>query len=343
MKQSLRYNPVTQHLVYTPLFWLGYMAFRATGKTPRLSYLSFRRLYGLTHGRFNQRISERIQRPQPTIDVTEGLLGTGEELAIELDSALDSLRREGFYVFRNKLPDSQIEQLVEFSETTPARLVPPPPGDPAPRTFDPENPLAPRYQFSEPQMLADPSVQRLLADRTLIELARRYLGTVPINDLFTMWWSAPHGDGPSSAAAQLFHFDMDRFRFLKFFFYLTDVDHDTGPHVYVRGTHRQRPADFFEDRRFSDAEVEDQFGSDRIEEIVGERGTILAVDTSGLHKGLALRRGRRLLLQIEFTNSLFGQDYGRLALPSNTRPDLRDLVARQPEVFERFSVGPSDG
>ena len=338
MKQSLRYNPITQHLVYYPLFWLGYAAFRATGRTPKLSYLSFRRLYGMTQGRLNQRVSESIRRPAPTLDAREGLLGSGEALESELGAALESLRRDGFYVFRNKLSESMIEELKGFSETTPARLVPPPPGDSPHQTFDPENPRAPRYQFSEQQMLADVAVQRLLADPTLIELAGRYLGTVPINDLFTMWWSAPHGDGPSSAAAQLFHFDMDRFRFLKFFFYLTDVDHDTGPHVYVRGTHRERPAGFFEDRRFSDAEVEDQFGAGEIEEIVGERGTILAVDTSGLHKGLALRTGRRLLCQIEFTNSLFGQDYGRLELPENVLPELEELVAGQPEVFQRFST-----
>ena len=65
--------------------------------------------------------------------------------------------------------------------------------------------------------------------------------------------------GASSEAAQLFHFDMDRIRFLKVFIYLTDVGTENGPHVYVRGSHRSKPPAFFRDRRFSDAEVKRAF------------------------------------------------------------------------------------
>ena len=41
-----------------------------------------------------------------------------------------------------------------------------------------------------------------------------------------------------SEAAQMFHFDLDRIKWLKFFIYLTDVKINSGPHVYVSGTHK---------------------------------------------------------------------------------------------------------
>ncbi len=57
------------------------------------------------------------------------------------------------------------------------------------------------------------------------------------------WWSFPTktaSEADLSRASFKFHFDLDDWRMLKFFFYLSDVDADAGPHVYVRGSHNRR-------------------------------------------------------------------------------------------------------
>jgi hypothetical protein len=156
--------------------------------------------------------------------------------------------------------------------------------------------------------------------------------------LVTMWWSlaVPSNQQEQSAAAQLFHFDLDRLSFLKFFVYLTDVTPLNGPHCYVAGSHRGfKNAKLQRDGRFSDAEIKAHYPSEEVQ-IVGQKGTIFVADTKGFHKGLPLESGERLIFQIEFSNSLFGAPYTkwkRTAAPG---------VAEEsnPTNFAKFS-GPS--
>ena len=157
---------------------------------------------------------------------------------------------------------------------------------------------------------------------------------MPINDLMAFWWSAPQKVA-SSEAAQLFHYDLDRQKFLKIFFYLTDVGPDNGPHCYVRGSHAHKPRQFYADRRFSDDEVARAFPAQDIREVHGPAGTIVAGDTLCLHKGKPLVSGSRLIFQLEFTLSLFGQTYETLPVGSDM-PLLRERMARYPGVYARF-------
>jgi hypothetical protein len=106
--------------------------------------------------------------------------------------------------------------------------------------------------------------------------------------------------------AQLYHQDRDRLSFLKFFVYLTDVEVENGPHMYIRGTHRKTPWSLRSDGRKTDAIVEQAGLGGRVAEMIGPSGTLMAVDTAGLHKGKPPISGDRLVLQVEFATSLFG-------------------------------------
>lgn len=71
--------------------------------------------------------------------------------------------------------------------------------------------------------------------------------------------------------------------------------------------------------------------------IIGVKGTIAAVDTSGLHKGKLPVSKDRLIVQIEFTNSFFGQKVNDLYVPNlPVEPDsqYQDAYA---EVFKTGS------
>ena len=63
------------------------------------------------------------------------------------------------------------------------------------------------------------------------------LGAKPTIALMSAWWSLPRADG-APEHAEMFHRDIDDYRFIKLFCYLTDVDEASGPHVFVRGSHR---------------------------------------------------------------------------------------------------------
>jgi hypothetical protein len=104
---------------------------------------------------------------------------------------------------------------------------------------------------------------------------------------------------------------MDRLNFLKFFVYLSDVTTENGPHVFVAGSHRHKPRSLRDPVRFGDAGVESGYGAGAVKSICGARGTIFAADTSGIHKGMPVVSGHRLVFQVEFATGRFGHRYPR--------------------------------
>jgi len=183
-------------------------------------------------------------------------------------------------------------------------------------------------------MVKSDAVCKILLDENLLHIAQEYLQVKPIIDLVTMWWSAPFDNKGTNAAAQEFHFDMDRIKFLKFFIYLTDVNPNTGPHCYVPKSHKKLPKALRKDGRFSDALVKENVGEPI--EISGKKGTLLAVDTRGLHKGKPLTEGHRLLFQLEFTNSLFGQSYPLYNIPSTVKANFQEMSKKYKRTFKNF-------
>ncbi len=162
-----------------------------------------------------------------------------------------------------------------------------------------------------------PAIQRLVDDPLLAELARSYVGPRAKYISTHMWWSYANdvSDADRNAYAQQFHFDLDDYRFMKFFFYLSDVDLDAGPHTYMRGTHTaKKMKDLFPMRRFTDREVHDQWGKDREVKVTGPPGTGFIVDTFGIHKGTPPRTADRLVVELEWGQHYYG--FGNDVVPA---------------------------
>lgn len=315
MKAAINLVRNTIHLVTSPLaFLLGVTQYLLTGKTPNFGRKAMRRLFVFTNGRLNDwsgKLSNRLHPPYENIKAN-GVLG--KLSATEIDTIVQHIERDGFYKFSARLPTEVIHNIRNFALNTPARYLK---TDKATGInysselvkFDPDNIISPRYQFKKKQLVQQPNIQQLMFDSSILAVAQRYLAAQPVLDKVIMWWSAPFGGKGKSGAAQMYHFDMDRLKFLKFFFYLTDVDLETGPHCYVRGSHKRLPRKLQSDGRKTDAEVAQCFDSSDFLEICGKAGTILAVDTRGLHKGKPLTKDNRLIFQLEFANSMFGAPY----------------------------------
>ena len=122
--------------------------------------------------------------------------------------------------------------------------------------------------------------------------------------------------------------------FLKFFCYLTDVGPENGPHTVVKGTHRKLPRTLRSDGRQTDDAVREAGLWDKVVSLSGPAGTMMAVDTVGLHKGLPPQAGDRCVLQVEFATSLFGApvDY-----PIFTPSELAaSRYQAMPEILQRW-------
>ncbi len=134
----------------------------------------------------------------------------------------------------------------------------------------------------------------------VLALVSAWLGGKP-TALVSAWWSVA-AEGPAEEAER-FHRDKDDWRFIKLFVYLTEVTEETGPHVFVPTSHRHAGVEFRRQRRYTDAEVAAVYPPEENQVFVGPPGTAILENTYGLHRGLPLKTGRRLIFQV--TYSLF--------------------------------------
>ncbi|OIR19136.1 hypothetical protein GALL_00150 [mine drainage metagenome] len=154
-----------------------------------------------------------------------------------------------------------------------------------------------------------------------------------------MRWSPHVKDTPDSEAAQLYHFDMERIKWLRFFIYLTDVDTNSGPHCFIKGTHRAGAIPkYMLDQgyaRQSDEVIYKEFGKAAEVEFTGVRGTIIAEDSKGYHKGKMPNKGDRLLLAFELSASTFGANKRHLI--RNVRvPQFLEFSKKYPRLYQNF-------
>jgi hypothetical protein len=180
-----------------------------------------------------------------------------------------------------------------------------------------------RIDYEPNDLLTIPAISDLLIDERVLAAAAAYLRAQPILAGLAAWQSLAHPeatDADLSTAAQLFHFDCDWPRFIKFFIYLTDVTDDDGPFAIVEGTHRAKP--IWRDGRIDERELLDDHGlRHRERRISGTAGTLIAADTSAFHRGSPVVAGPRLVLELEFAVSRLGASQQYTLLPASARPE----------------------
>jgi hypothetical protein len=325
----------------------AYRSFLRTGTTNSRAYQAMRELSWRTNGRYNDFMAalSSLSHPPLKLHAASGVLGDLDSRSIELIA--DHIRRDGYCVFDRKLPEKTQQTLMELATHVPCKPLVIPEDDSFTKfeyrwlpdcLYDRNNLVSALYSFDLQTIAEQSLVQELLTDETILGVASAYLGVEPIiKQSMSMWWSTDYLHGkPSSLAAQHFHFDLDGIKFLKFFFHLTDVGSKSGPHCYVRGSHRRKPRALLRDGRISDEEILQHYSADQIVEITGDRGTIFAADTRGFHKGKAIQSGERLMAQLEFATSLFGPEHQNIIVNDKFTREFRDFASRHPRVYSIY-------
>jgi hypothetical protein len=302
---------------------------------------SLLRLHCRTNGRGTALLTPimRALRPPRSRKPASGFLGT---ISVQKQDAIAAaIARDGFYVFENLLPKALCDEIEAHARSTPAQLE----NGNSPALFDEKNPVSKTYRIREGDIVRCQAFQQLMADQSILAIAETYLKTLPILSCLNLWFSPAYGNAPGADAAQQYHFDFDPPPvWLLFFVYLTDVGPDNGPHVFVRGTHAPG-APGMEDlllrgyERIPEEDVAARYKASDIVELYGKRGTILAVDTRGMHKGKMPVIGHRLIAQLTFSCPPFSGAHGRsTALPANLHPALSRALETLPQVYEHFKV-----
>ncbi len=235
-------------------------------------------LFCQTGGKSNDALSSLLAwtNKSYTFPDSHGVLGRFART--DVASIGSELRERGYHVFDQRLPASLCDQLLEFALTSAMH----PRGKDDEAESQREIPVYPRehtdavrYDFSESTLVNNALVLRVDGGQIDHFVAQEYLGSRPIVDVVAMWWNAA-SSRPDKQAAQYWHFDMDRIKWLKFF-HLPDR----------RGT-QQRPSlihqRFASSRwhadhllakgysRLTDEEVSQCYGTDKYVEFTAPRG-----------------------------------------------------------------------
>lgn len=147
-------------------------------------------------------------------------------------------------------------------------------------------------------------IKYLESDPLLLEIATQYLESEPIHEESQLWWNFPVESTiyERRRSAQMFHRESDDSRCLQFFFYITNVDLCSSPHIYVRGSHQSKfLSRLYQPKEFSYQEVVQFYGYQSIIPICGKVGSGFVEDPRCFHKKSPPSSKERLTLQIRFS------------------------------------------
>jgi hypothetical protein len=284
----------------------------------RRQWSSLRRLHARTNGRSSQILTKLIgwiyRPPRLTPQITSQVLNVTMTKS-EVEEICDEISEGSCATLPCTLSPEHCNDLIAYAKMQPATPQIPIEGMEGHHTlYDPDNIRAPVYNWFSQQVGEHPVFQSISTDPLLYAIAARYLNCKPLLYSALMWVSPISSGQNLSEAAQMFHFDFDGTKFLKFFFYLNDVGEHDGPHVMIPGSHwpdklgRNLRA---YDGRFTDAEIYSLY-PEAARTIAGKCGTIFAEDTSCWHKGEPPTGKERWLLQICYSSFLNGDDTANL-------------------------------
>lgn len=331
----------TAHGVF---FTFGVIQFLIRGVNSERAHQALIYLFCATGGYFNDWCSRIMSIWHKPLEQMNKIGMIGDMGGAFGDVALRQLQEKGYIVFENALPSDVCDRLMNFALTTPANIRAmdgeEKPLTPREAIYSAEKPEAIRYDYKSSDLLLNPDVQNIMADQSILALAEAYLQARPKLDVVSMWWHTRFHSRGDSEAAQFYHFDMDRVKWLKVFIYLTDVGPNDDPHAFIAGSHRSGviPQHFLNKgyKRLMDDEVFSHFGEKSEVKIAAPRGTVLIEDTRGFHKGSPVSGNPRLLLQMQLSNSLFGVSYPKAILPSQKTPALAAQLTRIADVYEAY-------
>lgn len=206
---------------------------------------------------------------------------------------LDSVNEHGIGRLGQVLTETQCADIVEYLADKPVYFR----GTSITRAFCETQPADMAFGIHYPKDVVDcPHIMELVNAPSVIQLATEYLGCTPTLSCLGVQWSFPTN---SPSLAQCFHRDDEDWKYLRFLVYLTDVDEGAGPHVYVKGSHRDKlPLRL---KFYSPEELAQLYGARNLFKVFGTRGTGIVADTSGIHKGELPTVKPRLILTFTFS------------------------------------------
>lgn len=246
-----------------------------------------------------QRLIQNVAMRQRIARYVAGRLPRADVAAEAADAAARpaaaALTKDGIAFLPELLDASQLDEIREYAISQPCydRTRP----ENGHFSIEHPHPLCHTATYSDEVTLNCPHVVETVNHPIVLAAIGKHFGCKPTMSNVSMWWSLP---GHAKAEhAELFHRDVDDWLFIKLFIYITDVDEESGPHVFVQGSHRSNQMARI--ARYTDEEVIQTFGAPNVLKLAAAAGTSFLENTYGMHKGQLPKSRRRLLLQAQYS------------------------------------------
>ena len=320
-----------------PIFIIELVVFKISKRNcSNLSHQFLIRLFTITGGFTNDLINNFLKENK-TIDLANTKFNSGN---ININKNIKELNINGYYINEKYLDDVKIENILNKLKHLNGRYS----GDNVNdnkiyklNLKQSEN--SARFTYESDDLLEIPEIQNLLLSSDILKTAQMYLNSLPIIDIVTAWWTFPT-DKSDEQSAQFWHYDMDRPKWLKLFLYLNDVNLDNGPHCFVAKSHLNNGINYnirkYGYSRIQNNLIEKYYSNNDIKYITAKKGSLLFEDTRGLHKGLKVKKSSRLLLQFQYSTSLFGATSKKLLFPQTQTELFKKMRAENPLIFQAF-------
>ena len=292
---------------------VGFLYFKIT-KNSNFFYQSYIRSYCFTNSRIKNLLTSLCKRKKlQDIKMPESIiLGN----TINYKKILFDIETKGYHVFKTKISEEIVNEILNFSLSVNCDVYDDN-GKLTKKKFrSGDEILSSKYEIPMNKILENEYVRKIINDYGFLRIANLYFKTQPLLSDVSMWWSPVRNFETNehiekkNRSAQMFHFDLDRICWLKLFIYLTDTDEKSGPHEYVEKSHKvgSKPKYLLEKgyNRISENYIKEYYSASDIKKICGGKGTIFIGDTSCYHRGQPPKQNDRLMLVIEFSNSMFG-------------------------------------
>lgn len=149
-------------------------------------------------------------------------------------------------------------------------------------------------------LLESNAISNFLCSDQNLQLAKSYLNSniISVSASYFISFPAKISENEKIKNAQYFHWDNDFTKFFKLYIYLSDVDHDSGPHVFVPGTHKKKLFKHQLHRSYSDENIKNSYN--KIKNFYGKSGSYFFVDSYGLHKGEIPKISYRIMINAHY-------------------------------------------
>ena len=152
-----------------------------------------------------------------------------------------------------------------------------------------------------------PTIEKVAHDPTLLKIVHQYLGYWPTKVVPHLTWSFVSDLPPEEQKKQYpplnYHYDVAGYNFMTAYFYITDIDTQSGAHVMIKGSHNKKPTHTLfvsYSKLGSEEQLLSYYGEDKKLVIEGKAGFGYVQDPSCFHRLLPPIKSRRLLLQVRY-------------------------------------------